>query len=183
MGQHYVPQEYLRGFAEPDNPDAIWMYDKKWRKFTNPSIKSIAQESAFYSAEIERQLNDLVERPANLVLDKLRCREEINDQERVSLAIYIATMIKRVPKRRTKALAMFPAVYEKTMKEIRSVVEDWARVSQDKVLVERRMAELAKAEQTYQNEPPEEIREQIRIPWPTEQMISLVYSMSWCAFR
>jgi hypothetical protein len=78
---------------------------------------------------------------------------------------------------------MFPAVYEKTMKEIRSVVEDWARVSQDKVLVERRMAELAKAEQTYQNEPPEEIREQIRIPWPTEQMISLVYSMSWCAFR
>ena len=92
MGQHYVPQKYLRGFAEPENPDAIWMYDKKLRKFTNPDIKSIAQESAFYSAEIEYQLNDLVEKPTNLVLEKLRCREEINDQERVSLAIYIATM-------------------------------------------------------------------------------------------
>jgi hypothetical protein len=179
MGNHYVPQKYLRGFAEPENPDAIWMYDKKLHKFTNPTIKSIAQESAFYSAEIEYQLNELVEKPANLVLDKLRCQEEINDQDRISQAIYIATMIKRVPKRRTKALAMYPAVYEKTMKEIRSEVEEWARVSQDKELVERRMAELEKAEQTYRNEPPKEILEQIRIPWPSQQMIALVYSMSW----
>lgn len=42
MGHHYIPQKYLRGFAETENPDAIWMYDKKLRRFTNPGIKSFS---------------------------------------------------------------------------------------------------------------------------------------------
>jgi hypothetical protein len=60
MGHHYVPQKYLRGFAELGNDDAIWMYDKKLRKFTNPGIKSVAQEAGFYSEEVEQQLNELL---------------------------------------------------------------------------------------------------------------------------
>src|SRR5687768_10515281 len=112
MGNHYVPKKYLRGFGEPGNPDAIWMYDKKLHKFTNPGIKSVAQESAFYSDEVEQQLNELVEKPANRVLDKLRNHKSIGDLDRIHLGVYIATMLKRVPRLRTKAFSMLPAIIE-----------------------------------------------------------------------
>jgi hypothetical protein len=95
------------------------MYDKKLRKFTNPGIKSVAQESAFYSAEVEHQLNEFVEKPANLVLDKLRNQESIDDLERIHLAVYIATMLKRVPRRRTQAFSMLPVVLEKTITKVK----------------------------------------------------------------
>src|SRR5687767_3161923 len=111
MGHHYVPQKYLRGFAETRNLDAIWMYDKRLRQFTNPGIKSVAQESGFYNNDVEQQLNELVEKPANTVLDKLRNQDRITETDRIHLGVYIATMLKRVPKRRTEAYSMIPSVF------------------------------------------------------------------------
>jgi hypothetical protein len=179
MGNHYVPQKYLKGFAESRNPDIIWMYDKKLHQFANPSIKQIAQESAFYSAEVERQLNEFVERPANLVLDKLRDQVRINDLERIHLAIYIATMLYRVPRRRTRAFSMLPSVLEKTINEVTAEVQEWARVAEDRDLVKCRLAEIERAKQSLRNKTPDVIIEQIRTPWASKQMISLVSAMSW----
>ena len=55
------------------------------------------QENGFYSPEDERDLNQLVEMPANYVLDKLRDRIAITLEDRDKLAFYIATFIYRVP--------------------------------------------------------------------------------------
>ena len=179
MGHHYVPQKYLRGFAEAGNAGAIWMYDKKLRKFTNPSIKSVAQESRFYSADVEQQLNELVEKPANKVLDKLRNQEKIGDTDRVHLGVYIATMLKRVPKRRAKAFSMLPDILEKTIKEVRAEIQEWGNITQNKELFERRLLEIEMAEKSLQSKTPKSIIEQIRQPWASEQMIGLVCAMPW----
>ena len=45
MGKHYVPQKYLRGFSDPKDPSAIWMYDKKAARFTHASVEKVAQEA------------------------------------------------------------------------------------------------------------------------------------------
>jgi len=179
MGHHYVPRKYLVGFAEPGNPDAIWMYDKKLCKFTNPNIKSIAQESGFYSAADELELNKLVERPANLVLDKLRNEKRTNEKERADLAIYIATMFKRVPKARARALSLLPGVLEDTISELKTKILEMEQGTKNKSLVDQRMIELEKAELSLQIKTPQTIIDQIRLPWPSENMIRMVYTMSW----
>ena len=179
MGHHYVPQKYLRGFAEFENDDAIWMYDKKLRKFTNPAIKSVAQEAGFYSQEVEQQLNELIEKPANRVLDKLRSKKNIDEMERIHLSTYIATMIKRVPKRRTQALSIAPGVIEKTIHEVREQVQQWASITENKVLAERRLNEIKEIEEKLRNKIPEFIIDQIRLPWATQEMIDLIGVMSW----
>ena len=179
MGHHYVPRKYLKGFAELGNTDAIWMYDKKLRKFTNPGINSVAQEAGFYSDDVEQQLNDLVEKPANQVLDKLRNQERINDTERIHLGVYIATMLKRVPKHRTKAFSLLPDVLEKTINEVRAEIKEWERITKNKDLFESRLLEIEKAEHTLREKTPESIVKQIRQPWASEQIIGLVCAMSW----
>ena len=179
MGHHYVPQKYLRGFAEIGNPDAIWMYDKKLRQFTNPGIKSVAQESGFYNNDVEQQLNELVEKPANKVLDKLRNQEQITDTDRIHLGVYIATMLKRVPKRRTEAFSMLPNILEKTITEVRTQIQEWGQSTQNKELFERRLLEVEAAEKSLQNKVPDSIIEQIRQPWASEKMISAICTMAW----
>jgi hypothetical protein len=179
MGFHYVPQKYLKGFAETGNPDAIWMYDKKFRQFTNPRIKSIAQESGFYNNDVEQQLNELVEKPANKVLDKLRNQEKITNTDRTHLGIYIAVMLKRVPKRRTEAFSMLPSVFEKTITKFRMQIQEWGQSTQNKELFERRLLELESIKKSLQNKIPDSIVEQIRQPWASEEMIKLICAMSW----
>lgn len=179
MGHHYVPQKYLRGFAEIGNDEAIWMYDKKLHKFSNPRIKSVAQEAGFYSEEVEQQLNDIIERPANRVLDKLRNKQNIDEINRIHLSTYIATMMKRVPKRRTMALSLAPGVIDKTINEVRSQVEQWASNTENKSLAERRLNEIKQIEESLRNKIPEFMIDQIRLPWATQEMIDLIGAMSW----
>ncbi len=126
----YVPQKYLKGFAEAGNPDAIWMYDKKLRQFTNPGIKSIAQESGFYTNDVEQQLNELVEKPANKVLDKLRNQERITETVTVFILAFISLpCFKRVPKRRAEAYALIPNVFEKTITNVRTQIQEWGQTT------------------------------------------------------
>ena len=64
MGQHYVPQHYLRGFSDDSDKEKIWMYDKNKCTYRLLPIKAVAQSSNFYTAEAETWLHDIVERPA-----------------------------------------------------------------------------------------------------------------------
>ncbi|HEY4233711.1 MAG TPA: DUF4238 domain-containing protein, partial [Lacipirellulaceae bacterium] len=63
MGYHYVPQEYLKGFADPSNPDRLWQFDKKVQIYSKAAlpIDQIAQSRDFYDAKTEDELNRLVE--------------------------------------------------------------------------------------------------------------------------
>jgi hypothetical protein len=111
VGHHYVPKKYLRGFAHPSCPNALWQFDKKTHSFSEQpaSIARIAQQRLFYDADTERMLNESVEAPGNRVLDKLRSGDlSLEDEERVYLSVYIATMLKRVPHHRAKTRAMVP---------------------------------------------------------------------------
>jgi hypothetical protein len=179
MGHHYVPQKYLRGFAEKGNLNAIWMYDKKLHQFTNPGIKSVAQESGFYNDDVEQQLNELVEKPANKVFDKLRNQERITETDRIHLSVYIATMLIRVPKRRAEAYLLIPSVFEKTITNVRTLIQEWGQITQNKDLFERRLLEVEAAEKKLRNETPDFLVEQIRQPWASEEMISAIYTMTW----
>jgi hypothetical protein len=180
MGHHYVPQEYLRGFADPHSPGAIWMYDKLSRRFLHASIKSIVQEAGYYSKEAEKQLSELVEGPAHYALKKLRRGDSIGDTERTQMALYLGTMLMRVPRRRKKAFDMLPGVLEDTINKVSAQVVQWAHSEgADFQLVSRRFAELERARESLRREPPLEVVEQIRAPWASERILALVSAMTW----
>lgn len=183
MGSHFIPQEYLRAFTHPSCPNALWQFDKDTQTFSAQpaSIKRIAQQRSFYDDDTERKLNELVEIPGNQVLRKLRSGDlDLTDEERLNLSVYIATMLTRVPHHRAKAEEMAPKSLAKVTAELREEIkaqEEAGRISPETAA--RGLAETDAAESRYSAELPDNVRAQIRSPWPTERMVDMVYGMHW----
>src|SRR5688572_15933616 len=126
MGSHYVPQQYLRGFQAPEEPGAIWCYDKKTARFRRVPIKVVAQETGYYDEGVERELSERVEGPAHAVLAKIRRREEISSSEREQFALYATSMMLRGPRRRRAAFDLMPEVLADVTDGVRAAIADWA---------------------------------------------------------
>jgi hypothetical protein len=180
MGHHYVPQHYLRGFTSDENSGLVWMFDKKSRDFKRVPIKVAAQGPDFYEADTERALNQLVEVPAQPALVKLQRQQAISNDERLAVAIYIATMMMRVPRRRRKAHELIPSVLTDTVQVLRNKLRALAQqegVNQE--LVAARLADLDKVEAKLLKEPPTDVLQRIRSPWPTQRMLAAILGMVW----
>jgi hypothetical protein len=179
MGHHYIPRKYLRGFSGMD-PEKIWVYDKKEKRFFEGGVAKIAQEKAFYDDDVEVELNSAVESPANPVIDKLRRHESIDSEERARVALYIAVMHARVPNSRIKALERYPGVLNdtvhRTMEQIRHI---GATTDIRPEIVDRRLRETEAARENLLQKPPPAIVEQIRSPWPSENAVNAIWSMTW----
>lgn len=180
MGKHFVPQRHLRRFAITDEPDQIWMYDKKSKLFTKAVIQKVAQQPGFYDEAAEKQLNENVERPGNRVFDKLISGESINAQERIHAAVYIATMYARVPQRRTEITKMVPFVAEKVLSDLADAVDEWIKTNPDPQLVEQRLKEVDEVSQKVWADPVKgAVFDLIRSPWPSQRIILTIASMCW----
>jgi hypothetical protein len=180
MGHHYVPQHHLRNFQDVHQAGLIWMFDKDSGQSCLASITKVAQEAGFYEPEIEVSLNEMVEKPANPVMDRLLRREVITPEEKSSLALYIAVMLKRVPYRRQQASTLVPQVLDDTVIEIRDWLRSLIRHAEiDQVVVHERLTQVDAIYDKYKREPPPEVIRQIRAPWPTAEMVELVKGMTW----
>jgi len=183
MGHHYIPREYLRGFADPLSPEALWQFDKKHGTFSSSpaAISKIAQQRSFYDDETEVKLNELVEIPGNRVLRKLRSGDlNLTDEDRINLSVYIATMMKRVPHHRDKGIASVPSVLAKVTEELRDEIHESAEsgdISAEDA--DKYLADTDTAEEKYSNIIPAKVMEQIRKPWPSERIIAAIYNMHW----
>src|SRR5437870_5180139 len=98
------------------------MYDRVSGVSRQVPIKAVAQRPKYFDTATETALNDRVERPAQRALANLSNRVELSAQERVRVALYIATMLMRVPKRRAKARELIPGVLKQTIDEVRSAL-------------------------------------------------------------
>ena len=86
MGQHYVPQHYLCGFENPDEPGMTWTYDKIAKTSKRLPIKSVAQQSGYYEEADEMALANQIEGPALHSLAALRCRQHVDVEGRIRIA-------------------------------------------------------------------------------------------------
>lgn len=117
MGHHYVPQKYLEGFCDSDGQ--IYQYTKGSLKppaHTWP--RKVAQQSGFYSPELEKKLNLEIEIPANRILAKLRSGRMIAPEDKSILAQYMVNLIKRTPKGWARFLRLAPKVVEEVSQKI-----------------------------------------------------------------
>ena len=184
MGHHFVPQAYLRGFQDPSQPGFIWVQSRREPSPRPASIEDVAQSRDFYDPETERLLASSVEAPANPVLAKLRAGELPSERERMTLAVYLATMINRVPKSRLRGQAMAPQVLEDVANRFRGQVEQLAELGQiPPDLATRRLQELEVAYAKFTSDLPETVVKQIRDPRPSVQMIEAIAALRWRVLR
>lgn len=180
MGQHFVPQRYLRNFEDPDHPGYLWVHDRKADTPQLAKIEKVAQSRDFYSPSTERILAQAVEQPSNPVIDKLRQKRPITPPERAQLAYYIAVMMKRIPAHRRHARAMMPEALAGLVNDIREQLKAFANdVRANPEILKRRVVELDEVERKFQARPPREVLEQIREPWPSARIVDLVLRMAW----
>ncbi|VTY38369.1 Uncharacterised protein [Xylophilus ampelinus] len=132
MGDHYLPRFLLKGFARAParakGHPVVVTYDldgmQSGRELT---IAAVANETGMYG-EYEARLQQDVEQPANIVLERLRSQGGPIDRAEVpALARYVITAIRRVPQGRERALASVPQVTAETLQELRDELDRWAR--------------------------------------------------------
>ena len=180
MGQHYVPQHYLCGFENPDEPGMTWTYDKIAKTSKCLPIKSVAQQSGYYEEADEMALANQIEGPALHSLAALRRRQHVDVEGRIRLANYIASLMTRVPRRRTKAFEMFPDVLDSTASRLRKQLEQWAdSPDADAALAALGIADIEAVKKKLADNPPSEVVELIRSPWSSLRYAVLLYDMTW----
>ena len=180
MGHHFVPQRYLRNFESPSRPGFIWLHDKRGGPARHARIAQVAQAKAFYSTETEVVLSRDVEAPANAAIRKLTSNTVITPVERLQLAYYIGVMLKRIPARRRRSAEMIPGVLADVVSNVREALKTIANAIQaDPELLARRLREVDAAESKFARQPPPEVLDQIREPWPSEAMLRALFGMTW----
>jgi|SRR5208337_1866743 len=180
MGHHFVPRRYLRNFEDPSHPGYIWVHDRHGGEAQLAKIAKVAQSRNFYSQSTETILAETVERPANPVIQKLTTRQSITTSERVQLAYYVAVMMKRIPAHRRHSSEMLPEALADVVNNVRSQLNALAdQAGADPEILRRRGFELDAVERKFQAHPPPEVLEQIREPWPSKQMVQLLFRMTW----
>ncbi|MEN5206679.1 DUF4238 domain-containing protein [Stenotrophomonas terrae] len=111
MGDHYLPQHYLKGFAVNDR---LWVHDLEMRKSRPGQPKSEANVNGLWPSELERHLAEQIEGPAQDIIDRIRHRQPVAYSEKKVLATYLLTMWKRVPAGKERVAKNIPIVAKGT---------------------------------------------------------------------
>lgn len=181
MGKHYVPQEYLKGFALRKDPRLVWMFDKRTCTWACPAIKKAAQEPGYYSPEDEARLAEL-EKPGHIALRVLRAGQKISGRQRSDLAYYLAVLVMRGPQKRRKGEEIMPDALKRTVDGARDGLRE-IRTESNAERVDALLREADALEAQYRVEPPSSVLEQLRSPWPSGQIIASIRHMAWRVIR
>ncbi len=180
MGHHFVPQRYLRNFEDTNRTGYIWLHDKRGGPARLAQIAHVAQTKHFYSEETEAILAREVEAPGNAVIRKLTNETAISRAERLQLAYYIGVMLKRIPTSRRRSTEMIPVALADVVQNVREQLSSLARdVRVDPEVLAKRLQEVDAAERKFGLEPPAEVLEQIREPWPSKRILQTLFGLTW----
>jgi Protein of unknown function (DUF4238) len=118
------------------------------------------------------------------VIEKIRQGGLIGETERMHLTYYLATMMRRVPVARSRAMKLVPAVMKGLIEEFRGLVERALRERRiDEALANQRRAEIAAWEEKHDDNPPDEVITQVRSPWPSKSILEVIFNMYWRVLR
>lgn len=184
MGHHYVPRYYLGGFANLSGN--VWVYEKGTRNVFCSSTRRIANETRFYSEEIEKYLANQIEHPANRVLEKIRAgRSIITSTEKLELSKYIVVMFKRVPKGKERIRDKSPELLNEKVAEIDQLIETLITKHPDKAHLLNRKDEIQEIRNELENNP-DFVDDIVRDAWlsvipsdATPRSTEVLHKMTW----
>ncbi|MCE9643073.1 MAG: DUF4238 domain-containing protein [Candidatus Andersenbacteria bacterium] len=105
--QHYVPQCYLREFADPTIPPnkepSIWIFSKKGKNQRREKIKNTLASNDLYTLKVHGQKNYVIEETlaslegkyAAVFRTKIKNRLPLNEEEHIILCAFVSVMLQR----------------------------------------------------------------------------------------
>jgi len=179
VGDHYVPRYYLKGFSEDDGK-SISVYDMKEHRCFATQVKSIANETDFYSPEVEKYLSDVIEGPANDVIKKIRDRLELSAVDKQVLAAYMTCMMKRVPKGKERLKEVAPGAAEEVRRNFHRLLEIAAGANPEKAdIAQKRKVEIDEIIDKYAKDPPKEFWLTNMPPENSPNVLAALANMTW----
>lgn len=179
MGDHYIPQHYLRGFAS-SNDRMIWTYEKNGTIKFSSYTKNTGHENNYYSPEVEMYLANQIEAPANKVIDKIRSRKNLTEEDKTNLATYMVVMLKRVPQSKIRMKEMAPGVAQKQEEKCDQEITKLINEHPDKTeLLEKRRAEIKQNLEKYSKNPPKDFWISLISPERSSNVINILQQMTW----
>ncbi len=183
MGNHYVPQYYLRGFSVAPMSDLIWVYRRGTEDVFKTAIHNIAQENKFYPDDMEQYLANEIEEPANIVLQKIQALASLTLEDKEVLSKYMMVLWKRVPEHKNwikdKAPEIMNPVFERIDNEL---VEFGIQYPEKMDLVEKRRKELQALRTTKESDILHDIWLANMPPDRTPQTLEALSQMTWRFF-
>ena len=178
MGDHYVPQYYLKGFSKDGR--TICVYDKQGSgKFTT-QVKSIANITGFYTPKIEQYLSNNVESQANIVLRKIIERNKITVDDKKILSDYIVVMMKRVPRSKERIRELAPSVVKEVSQKIHEALNIAKSMQMESAeFIEKRRTEIQEFIDRYSREQQKEIWLDNIPPGMSPRIVEAISSMTW----
>jgi hypothetical protein len=184
MGDHYLPQYYLKGFSLNEGK-RIWVYDKQENRRYPTQVKSTANETGFYSTEagsteVEQYLANSIENPANPVLEKIRNRERVTKADKKVLSVYMTTMIKRVPQSKEILKGRAPNVAAEVYSEFcerLSVLNDGTPSAEEEI--ESLRTEAREVLDRFVEDFPKDVWLKTLSPEMTPKVVAAFTAMTW----
>lgn len=105
--QHYVPQCYLREFADSSTPSNkepfIWIFNKKGNNKRRDKIKNVLTSNDLYTLKIQGKKNYSIEETlanlegkyAEIFRTKIKNRLPLNEEEHIILCAFVSVMLQR----------------------------------------------------------------------------------------
>lgn len=181
MGRHYVPKVYLRHFAISEQ---LWAFDRQIARAFRTHIDNLAQQTKYYSDELEDYFAREIEGPVPTVIRAIREKRDLGDDQRNILARFLTAQLKRVPAGKERFHANFDhvadSVRHSTNEQIDSLVE------RDPSLAEigrRRKDEVHSIIARYKDAPPDDIWYDVLGPDHLDNISNAVSSMRWYFFH
>ena len=162
-----------------DRPKQVWVYDKLKDKTYLTSVERAAKERGFYTPEVETDLAERVEGPAEPLLEKLCAGQLLDPKEKWKIAEYISIMKKRGHDHRMKAEALIPEMQEKTLTDLETEIMELP----DSELRKRHLEDLARLREDWKDSLPDDVRTNILQPWVTPEFVEVVFGMRWLYLR
>lgn len=180
MGQHYIPQYYLKGFTYSPASSNIWVYEKGRSSIVRRAIKAVANENKRWPQNIEDYLANKVEAPTNFVLDKIRNRQPITQGDKGVLSTYMVVMLNRVPRGIERTRATFPKVMNEVFANVENEILELIKEHPSKCsILERRLQELPSLKSKYENEFPMELWYKNLTPDSLPRVLAILPAMTW----
>lgn len=181
MGFHYVPKLYLRAFSVQEK---IWAFDRAEKRCFRSSLDNVAQQTGYYSDELEKHFSRDIEGPAASIFRRICDRSPIDGDEKGVIARYLTAQIKRVPAGRQRFHEKFPTVAEGTRNSIRDEIARLAREQPELAeIAAQRTREMDEVIDRFIRKPPVEIWYQAIGPKHLEMISQALLSMRWRYFH
>ncbi len=142
---HYVPQGYLRGFSNEEDPSFVWVYDKRTgRKPRKKSTRSVAWAQAYYAQEkedgsadldtLEKKLAETIDNDVPPILSKIRPISgsivRIDSDAKAKIAFFLGLSLTRVPSFRDGINGFFDRIAQSSFDTVSRQNEEFRMFSE-----------------------------------------------------